>query len=116
MASGSREQQAKHSGPDPDHPPFLKQRAPRIEAQGQGRDDTERQHRQKWLQAASADRAWNDEAPIADEGNAEQRDALPRIGQGRQHREVPEQDLEQQRQVADELDIDLADAGQQPIG
>ena len=36
-------------------------------------------------------------------------------GQRRQHREVPEQDLEQQRQVADDLDIGAGDPRHQPV-
>ncbi len=44
------------------------------------------------------------------------RDALARPRQGSEHREVPEQDLEQERQVADQLDIAAGEPGNQPIG
>ncbi len=59
--------------------------------------------------------AGNDQTTVADEGDAEKRNALPRVGQCREHCQVPEQDLEQERQVSDDLDIDFADACQQPL-
>ncbi len=43
-------------------------------------------------------------------------DALPRPRQGAEHGQIPEQDLEQERQVADELDITPGQSCQQPIG
>ena len=56
-----------------------------------------------------------DQAAIVEEEAAEQRDALPRIRQRGEHGEIPEQDLEQQRQVADQFDIAAGNARQQPV-
>ena len=67
------------------------------------------------LEAGIADRLWNHETAVTEKEAAEQRDALPRIGQRGQHREIPEQDLEQERQVADQLDIAARDPRQQPV-
>ena len=40
---------------------------------------------------------------------------MARPRQGRQHREIPEQDLEQERLVADHLDIDFGNFRDQPV-
>jgi len=50
-------------------------------------------------QTGIGDRLWNDQAAIAEKKKAEQRDALPRIRQRAEHREIPEQDLEQERRL-----------------
>ncbi|MGY4595440.1 hypothetical protein ACVWXL_003186 [Bradyrhizobium sp. GM22.5] len=94
VTSGSPNSRPQHIGPDPDHLTPLEQRPARMDAQRHRSHNAEGQHRQKRLEAALADRAGNDETAIADESYAEQRNALSWIGQGREHRQVPEQDLE----------------------
>ena len=61
------------------------------------------------------DRPWNDQAAIVEKERAEQRDALPRRRQRREHGEIPEQDLEQHRQISHQLDIAAGNARQQPV-
>jgi hypothetical protein len=55
-------------------------------------------------------------APAAATKPAEQRDALARPRQRAQHREIPEQDLEQERQVADQLHIGAGEPRNEPVG
>ena len=78
-------------------------------------NDRDQNGDQKCIETALADRAWNDQAAIIEIGNAKQRNALPRPRQRGEHREIPEQHLEQDRQVADKLDIAAGDARDQPV-
>src|SRR6185312_272117 len=57
----------------------------------------------------------NDETAVTEKETVENGDALPRIGQSGEHREIPEQDLEQDRQVADQFDIAARNPRQQPV-
>ena len=51
-----------------------------------------------------------------EEGAARQDVALARAGQGLQHGEVPEEQLQQQRHVAHDLDVDRGQPRDQPVG
>ena len=62
-----------------------------------------------------ADRPWNDDAAIVEKEHVEQRHALPRRRQRGEHGQIPEQDLEQQRQVADQFDVAAGQPRHQPV-
>ena len=61
------------------------------------------------------DRTRNDQPAIAEIGAERQAYALARARQDGQHRLVPEQKLQQHRDVAQRLDIDGRDLGDQPV-
>ena len=65
--------------------------------------------------AGTEDRSRQEEAAIAEVGAEGQRAALPRTGQDREHRPVPEEKLQQHRDVAEGLDIDRREFGDQPV-
>src|SRR5438552_12784006 len=65
--------------------------------------------------AGAEDRRRHDDAAIAQKDFAKDRDALARPRQRREHGEIPEQDLEQERQIADQFDIAPGKAGEQPV-
>ena len=81
MATATSEQSALEAQP---RTPGTKNDARRVRQQGKVRFLG-----MSGIEPNLADRAGNDQSAIADEGDAEKRDALPRIGQGREHREVP---------------------------
>ena len=56
------------------------------------------------------------QAAVVEEDRLADRDAVARMRQRLQDREVPEQELEQQRDVADRLDVDDGEARDQPVG
>ena len=56
------------------------------------------------------------ETAVVEVEQIRERHALARVRQSLQHREVPEQDLEQQRDVADDLDVDRGKTRDQPVG
>ena len=68
------------------------------------------------MRSRTEDRARHEDAAVVDENLPEQRETLARSRQGPEHREVPEQDLEQERQVADQFHIAAGEPRQQPIG
>jgi hypothetical protein len=53
-------------------------------------------------------------ADVEEEG-IENRNAVARIGQRPQHPEIPEKDLQQQRDVAQHLDVDHRQLGYHPV-
>src|SRR5262249_28588530 len=73
----------------------------RPEPQRDGSNQADDERRGDDTRSLLGDRRRNDEAAIVEKNLAEQRDALPWPRQRAEHRQVPEQDLEQQRQIAD---------------
>src|SRR2546423_5384798 len=67
------------------------------------------------IETGIGDRLRNHQAAIGKKEAAENRNALPRVRQRGEHGQIPEQNLEQQRQVADQFDIAAGNARQQPV-
>src|SRR5205807_1571262 len=86
-------------------PAFQRDRAENPE--GERRKD-----REKRLQRQ---RRRQEEAAVVEEERIEEDDALARAGQRAEDREIPEEDEEQQRDVADELDEGAAERGEEPV-
>ncbi|MNE47705.1 hypothetical protein D3C80_1421190 [compost metagenome] len=66
----------------------------------------QRQSHHKWPEAISHGRARHVQATVADEEHVLDVDAAPRSRQGQEHGEIPEQDLQQRRNVAEGFHID----------
>src|SRR6266850_5593515 len=94
------DQQAYHIRPDRDQSAALEQLPARVALQQQGGDDRNQDRQRERLQTGLRDRLRNHETAVGKKEAAEQRDALPRIWQRAEYGEIPEQDLEQQRQIA----------------
>ncbi len=109
------DQRAENVRPDGNQPAALEQLTACIASQQQRGDDPDQDGDRERLDARIGDRPGNHKAAVREKEAAEQRDALAGIGQGRKHGEIPEQDLEQQRQVAYQLDVASRDARQQPV-
>ena len=110
------DQQAEHVRPDRDQPATVEQLPARIAAATAARRRSPiKTASDERLKAGLADRPRNHQTAVGEKEAAEQRNALPRIRQRAEHREIPEQDLEQQRQVADQFDIAAGNPRQQPV-
>src|SRR6202158_6066888 len=109
------DQQAHHIRPDRDQSAALEQLPARVAPQQQRGDDRNQDRQRERLQAGVGDRLWNHETAVGKKEAAKQRDALPRVRQRAEHGEIPEQDLEQQRQIAYQVDIAAGDPRQQPV-
>ena len=60
--------------------------------------------------------AWESQAAVGKECRAEQRPCLPRAGQGAKRYIVPDENMQESRQIADDFDIDQRKAGDGGIG
>lgn len=52
---------------------------------------------------------------VVQEEHAQEVDRVSRVGNRAKNREVPEEDLQQQRNVADHLDVDVGELGDHPV-
>ncbi len=90
--------------------------APRPPAERDRGDDAKPEGKDDRAGPFAGRRRRQDDPAIVEKNFAEQRDALARARQRAEHGEIPEQDLEQERQVANELDITAGEPRQEPIG
>jgi len=60
-------------------------------------------------------RRWHIQAPDVQEDGIAQAQALPWRRHRPQHCEVPEEDLQQQRDVAEDFDVEQCQLGDQPV-
>ncbi len=109
------DQQAQRIRPNLDHSAAFEQRPAGITPQPNRRHDRNHDGNDERFEAGIADRFRNHQSTIREKETVEYRDALPRIGQGCEHRQIPEQDLEQGRQIAHQFDIAAGDARKQPV-
>src|SRR5487761_2359156 len=109
------DERTQYIGPDLDHLAVLEELPARIAPQPDRDDNRNQEGQHEGLEAGITDRLWNYEAAIAEKETAEQRDALPWAGERGEHRQIPEQDLEQQRQIAHKYDIPAGESRQQPV-
>jgi hypothetical protein len=87
----------------------------RPDMEGDRADDAGHEHERDEPGVLGEDRLRQVEAALVEEEKVADVERLPRVGQGREHRDVPEQELQQQREVADHLDIDHRHLGDDPV-
>ncbi len=89
--------------------------APRPYPQRDSRDDGEHQGPEDPAGPLPDHRRGHDDAAVVEKSRAQEREALARSGQRAEDGEIPEQNLEEDRKVADQLDIAGRQLGQQPV-
>src|ERR1700733_4784194 len=108
-------QQANNIRPDRHHPAALKQLPLRIKSQQQRSHDRNQKRDRNLFKSRMRNWRRNHEPAIGKEKNIEQRNALPGWRKRPEHGEIPEQDLEQERDVAQQFDIATGNSRQQPV-
>jgi hypothetical protein len=93
--------------------PFLARMGPAR--QSDDADDARDQGHQDQPETLLQDRRRRIEPADVEEKDIEQRVAVLRRGHVPEHREIPEKDLQQQRDVAQHLDVDGGQIGDQPV-
>ena len=87
---------------------------PAAERRGRTHDGDEERNPDR-ARALLDGRPRDHQAAIAEIGEAEEGNALPGAGEHRKHGLVPEQQLQEQRDVAEELDVDGRDLADDPV-
>ena len=113
--SGSPKMRPSATSPSGRIRPVVDPALPGIAREGVGHHDRQPERRYRRRRTGFRQRLWHDQAAIVDEKPPRDRDAVARIGQRLQHRVVPEEQLQQQRDVADHLDIDGRQLAQDPV-
>ena len=79
-------------------------------------DDRDRQRGQHQAEAFLEHRLRQEQAAVVEKSAARQQQAVAHLRQHLEHGVVPEQQLQQQRQVADHFDVDRGEPRHQPVG